>query len=655
MASLRPVRAVLASACVAILAACGGTASDPPSSSTAATDASGRPSTVAVDTSDSKSGAPAVDAHSFARPREARVTHVALDLTADFVSKTLRGTAALTIVRAPGASAVVLDTRGLDVSGAATRQGKPLEVARGVADPVLGQSMTVSLPEGVSEIVVSYATTPGAAALQWLDPSQTAGRRQPFLYSQGEAILTRTWIPTQDSPGIRQTYTARITVPPSLRALMSAEALTPDGVMGPGGRTFEFRSTQPIPPYLIALAVGDLAFRSLGPRTGVYAEPSVVEGAASEFAELERMVTAAEQLLGPYRWGRYDVLVLPPSFPFGGMENPRLTFATPTILARDRSLVSLLAHELAHSWSGNQVTNATWRDFWLNEGVTTYVENRIMEAVYGADRAATLRVLERRELTDEIESLGGMNAPDTILHVDLTGRDPDEGATTIAYNKGAAFLRLLEQTFGRERFDPYLRSYFERFAFQSITTAQFLADVRQRLIAGDADRDRSVRLDEWAYKPGLPDNYPMAESPALSAAGDRAHEFAAGAPAGSLNTRGWTTQEWQHFLTELSGPLSAAQLADLDRTFMFSASGNSEVLFLWLRLVIRSHFQPAMPALERFLTSQGRRKFVKPLFEDLMKQEWGKADAKRIYATARPLYHAVTRTTLDPIVEFRAP
>lgn len=623
----------------------------------------------------SRTSASERDLHSFARPEEARVTHVALNLTADFAAKTLVGTATLSIARAAGAVGVVLDTRGLRVSGVAAPDGRQLGLTRGTVDPILGQSLTVALPEGVSEIVVAYSTAPDAAALQWLTPSQTAGGKHPYLYSQGQAILTRTWIPTQDSPGIRQTYSARITVPTALRALMSAESLTPDGVDGPTGRTFEFRLTQPVPPYLIALAVGDLAFRSLGSKTGVYAEPSVVETAAAEFAELEQMVVAAEKLLGPYRWGRYDVLVLPPSFPFGGMENPRLTFATPTILARDRSLVSLLAHELAHSWSGNLVTNATWRDFWLNEGVTTYVENRIMEAVYGPERAAMLRVLQRRELLDNITELGGMDAPDTILHLDLAGRDPDEGATQIPYDKGAALLVLLEQTFGRERFDAYLRSYFDRHAFQSITTATFVADVRERLFAGGTPNDpaagatrdggraigtenattaapgrAAISLDEWIYKPGLPASAVVATSAALQAAGDRALAFAAGAAAASIRAQGWSTQEWLHFLAELPAMLSAAQLADLDRTFRLTQQGNSEVLFAWLRIAIRHRYQPAMPALERFLTTQGRRKFVRPLYEDLMGLEWGRPEARRIYAKARPLYHAVTTGTVDKIV-----
>src|SRR5690606_28777697 len=240
-----------------------------------------------------------------------------------------------------------------------------------------------------------------------------------------------------------------------------------------GRRAFRFRLDNPVPPYLIALGVGDIAFQSLGARTGVWTEPSMLERSAAEFTEVEAMVEAAEALYGPYIWGRYDLLVLPPSFPFGGMENPRLTFATPTIIAGDRSLVSLVAHELAHSWSGNLVTNATWDDFWLNEGFTVYFENRIMEAIYGAERAEMLRSLEWTELQAE---LAGLPARDQHLHLDLQGRDPDDGMTSIAYDKGALFLRTIEGIVGRERFDAWLRGYFQRNAYRPMTTALFLAD-----------------------------------------------------------------------------------------------------------------------------------------------------------------------------------
>jgi hypothetical protein len=625
-------------ACAAALAACAPAAVSP------AADAAPAPASTAM--------APLPrDIHSFARPDEARVTHVSVDLRTDFAAKTLAGTATLDVQTAPGAREIVLDTRDLQIQQVTDASGRALQWALGAADSVLGVPLTVQLPQGTRRIAIRYRTSPQAGALQWLTPEQTAGKRQPFLFSQGQAILTRTWIPTQDSPGIRQTYDARIVVPQGLTAVMSADMLTPQGEAADGGRAFRFRLDTPIPPYLIALAVGDLAFRATGPRTGVWTEPVTLERAAYELAELEKFVDAAEALYGPYRWGRYDVLVLPPSFPFGGMENPRLTFATPTILAGDRSLVSLVAHELAHSWSGNLVTNATWSDFWLNEGFTTYFENRIMEALYGRERANMLASLGWTTLQGNIEDVGGMNAPDTRLHIDLAGRDPDAGMTEIPYEKGATFLRTIEEAVGRERWDAYLRSYFDRHAFQPMTTETFLADLRANLIRGDAALEQRLMLEEWAYGPGLPANAVRRESDAFARVEAQTQRFVGGTPAAQLATAQWSTQEWQHFLGALPRGLSAAQLADLDRSFRLSEQGNSEILFAWLQIAVRHHYQPAVPALERFLTSQGRRKFVRPLFTNLMEQgEWGQALARRIYAVARPGYHPVTANSVDEIV-----
>jgi leukotriene-A4 hydrolase len=591
------------------------------------------------------------DIHSYARPEEARVTHVGLDLRADFAARTLAGTATLDVQAAPGADDIVLDTRGLDIQQVTDGSGQALRWELGAEDPILGRPLTVQLPAGTRRIAIRYRTSPEAGALQWLTPEQTAGKRHPFLFSQGQAILTRTWIPTQDSPGIRQTYDARITVPAGLTAVMSADMLTPQGESVEGGRAFRFRLDTPVPPYLIALAVGDLAFRATGPRTGVWTEPSVLDRAAYELAELEKFVDAAEALYGPYRWGRYDVLVLPPSFPFGGMENPRLTFATPTILAGDRSLVSLIAHELAHSWSGNLVTNATWSDFWLNEGFTTYFENRVMEALYGPERAAMLANLGWQGLQAGIEAAGGATGPDTRLHIDLAGRDPDAGMTDIPYEKGATFLRTLEEAFGRERWDAYLRGYFDRHAFQPMTTERFLEDLRAHLIRGDAELERRLMLEEWAYGTGLPANAVRRESGAFAAVEAQAQRFAGGTPAAQLATSQWSTQEWQHFLGALPRGLTPAQLGDLDRAFRLSEQGNSEILFAWLQIAVRHRYEPALPALERFLTSQGRRKFVRPLFANLMEQgEWGQAHARRIYQRARPGYHPVTSGSVDEIV-----
>ncbi|MDX1674060.1 MAG: M1 family metallopeptidase [Longimicrobiales bacterium] len=593
------------------------------------------------------------DPHSYANAEEARVAHVALDLTADFETRTLAGTATLDIVRTAGSSAIVLDTRALEIEAVRVAgTGEPLEWTLGEPDPVLGRPLRIMLPPGAEHLEIAYRTTDGAAAVQWLDPAQTSSGA-PFLFTQGQAILTRTWIPTQDSPGIRQTYSATITVPEGLVAVMSAETLTPEGESVDGQTRYAFRLDAPIPPYLIALGIGDLSFREVGPRTGVWAEPSVVDAAADEFAEMEAMLEAAEELYGPYRWGRYDVLVLPPSFPFGGMENPRLTFATPTILAGDRSLVSLIAHELAHSWSGNLVTNATWSDFWLNEGFTTYIENRIMEAVYGEAYARMLEQLGRTGLRSEIEDeLGGYESGETVLHLDLTGRDPDEGMTAIAYDKGAAFLRTIEHVVGRERFDAFLRRYFDTFAFQPMTTEKFLAYLDENLLEENPEWREAIRPRQWVYEPGLPENVPPVESEALVLAAEQADRFAAGTPAAELATAGWSTHEWLHFLQSLPRDLPHDRLRALDSTFELTQSGNSEILFEWLRLAIANRYEPAFVALEDFLTRQGRRKFLRPLYQDLAATEWGRARAVEIYRDARPMYHAISRNSIDETLDW---
>ncbi len=610
----------------------------------------------AADTGPLAIAARTADDHSYARPQEARVRHIDLDLTADFTAHQLKGTASLMLETEANAKQVVLDVKDLGVEKVTDASGAPLKYALGKADPMMGQSLTVELPQGAQKIVVRYHTEKGGTALQWLDPQQTAGKQKPFLFSQGEEINTRTWIPTQDSPAIRQTYSARITVPSDLVAVMSAKRLTPDGEAVPGHasqRTFRFDMDQPVAPYLIALAIGDIGFKEEGKNTGVYAEKAMLDKAAYEFADLEQMLDAAGKLYGPYKWGRYDVLVLPPSFPYGGMENPTLTFATPTVLAGDRSLVSLVAHELAHSWSGNLVTNATWEDFWLNEGFTVYFESRIMEQVYGKDRADMLKVLGYNDLLTDMKQLEADGHPEfTKLHPDLKGINPDDYFTDVPYEKGAAFLRVLEQRFGRKKFDAYLKGYFSRYAFQSMTTEAFLADLRQHLLHNDGDLEKELKVHDWIYGTGLPDNIIVPKSPLLDQVSAEISAFAAGGDPKALDVKDFGYPQWVYFLSHLPDNLTLDRIAALDSAFDFTHSHNSEIEFAWLMLAVQHHYTPALPTLRDFLTSQGRGKFCTPLYRALMQQPgWGPDLARRIYAEARPGYHELTRAAVDKVVK----
>lgn len=593
----------------------------------------------------------AEDVHSYANPREARVTHVALNLQADFSDHELAGTATLDIAAAPDAQKIVLDTDHLTITSVTDGDGRSLQYQLGSSDPIHGAPLTVTLGKARS-IVIDYHTAPDASALQWLAPEQTLGKKLPFLFSQGEPILNRSWIPTQDSPGIRQTWDATITVPEGMNVVMSGARKSTLGTLTKDGRrTFTYAMDKPVPSYLIALAIGDLRFEAISDNTGVWAEPAMVDKAAKEFADLPRFLDAAQDLYGPYRWGRYDLLILPPSFPYGGMENPMLTFVTPTAIAGDKSLVSLAAHELAHSWSGNLVTNATWNDFWLNEGFTTYAEGRIMEAVYGANREAMEQDLMWSDLQDTIAQLGGPTSPMTRLHVDIpASENPDSGMTQIAYDKGAEFLMTIEKAVGRDRFDAWLKDYFDRHAFAPQTSAGFLKDIRATLFKGDPKTAERIGLDRWVYQPGVPANAIHVQSAAFTRVDAAARAFAETGNAAAI-PGDMVTQETLRFISDLPRAIGTAKLTALDQRFHWSTTGNSEIRFAWLRLALASHYPPATASATEFLTGQGRLKFVVPLYSELMKQgEWGPALARKIYAAARPGYHPITQGAIDGIV-----
>jgi aminopeptidase N len=592
----------------------------------------------------------ALDTSTYAQPQVARVTHVDLDLALDFAARTVGGVATLDVIAAPIARDLVLDSRGLQISRVTDASGDELPFTIGKAEDGRGAPLTIGIGQGDENrrIVIQYSAAPDAEALQWLAPEQTAGGENPFLFSQGQAILNRTWIPTQDSPGIRQTWRARITAPKPLTVVMSGLRQGEPEDLGDGRRAFIFAMDKPVAPYLIALAAGDLAFREIGPRTGVWAEPAMLDAAAYETADTEKMVVAAERLYGPYRWGRYDMIVLPPSFPYGGMENPTLTFLTPTFIAGDRSLTGLIAHELAHSWSGNLVTNAVWGDGWLNEGVTSYFENRIVEEIYGKRRATQEALLSFTEIENALAEYGA-EAPGTALH------QPDDGESAgsgIVYDKGAAFLRTLEHAVGRDRLDAWLRQWFDNHAFQPATSAMIYQDLRTNL-ARDAAEGERLRLHEWIYDPGLPANVyrpdPAAFAEVDSAAA--AYQASRSIPPGA-EWSGWSSAERQRFLQKLPKELAASELVRLEERLGLSETENNEELFLWLQLALANRYQPAVPLAETFLATVGRAKFVRPLFKTLIEEgEWGRPIAKRIYAATRAGYHAVTREGVDKVMK----
>lgn len=579
----------------------------------------------------------AKDHHTYAKPNEARITHLNWRASVNFETKIITATAIYDFDNYTGTNELILDINKLDVKSVGV-DGKAVDFKVGSYDEFMGSSLTIPVEANSKKVSIDYVTRPDAKALLWVDGEM------PFLFTQSQAILARTWIPIQDSPGVRFTYEAEVTVREDLLPLMSATNPQTKNSSG----VYDFTMDQPVPAYLMALAVGDLEFRSISDRTGVYATPNLIDATEYEFQEMDDMLEAAEELYGKYAWDRYDLLVLPSAFPFGGMENPRLTFATPTIIAGDRSLVALVAHELAHSWSGNLVTNATWDDFWLNEGFTVYFEQRIMEAVYGKEFSEMLASLTLKGMYSEEAEIFDCCPHDTKLKLDLKGRDPDDGMTTIPYDKGYFFLRLIEETVGREKFDEFVKNYFDTFSFQVMDTETFVSYLKENLV--NEEYDKTIRMDDWIYGQRIPNNIPDIESDRIA----KVDEVLKSYVHKEINTKDipwgdWVYQEKYRFVNSLPADFDASRMAELDREFNIGQTGNMEIMFAWLKQSILKDYSAAYPKLEEFLVGVGRRKFLTPLYA-AMKEKGNIEMARDIYSKARPNYHSVAITTMDELL-----
>jgi len=584
------------------------------------------------------------DPHSYYDAAQPKARRLRLKLNVDFGAKRLHGEVALEFGKAIE-GVLDLDTKGLEIRSVQVPGHGPIPWELGELDAILGQRLRLEVPQGSQEIAITYTTGAEAMALQWLDPEQTEGKVAPFLFSQCQQIHARTMVPCQDTPVARIAYHAEVTVPEGLTAVMSAGPAG-DEATGDGRHTFRFNMPQPIPSYLMALAVGRLEARDLSPRARVWAEPETVAAAAWEFAGVEDMILKAEGLFGAYPWDRYDMLVLPPSFPYGGMENPRMTFLTPTLLAGDRSLVDVVAHELAHSWTGNLVTNASMEHFWLNEGFTVWAERRILRILHGEDAATLGWAMGQKALEDSLERF--KQEPHlTKLRLHLEGIDPDDAFSSIPYEKGARLVAALEREVGEDRFLRFLRDYMDAFRFTSITTEQFCAFAEAQLPGALEAVGASAYLDQ----PGMPDSAPQFHSVQLDKLTVLGESWGDGGRPSAHQIASWKPSELLVYLQKLPRQLSVQDCAWLDEHFQLMGRGNHEILVEWLTLAAAADYEPAFPRIREVLLRVGRMKYLRPLYGALGRSPRTRALAREIFAAASPGYHGLSRRVVASVLE----
>ncbi|HUE99771.1 MAG TPA: M1 family aminopeptidase/hydrolase [Anaerolineales bacterium] len=583
------------------------------------------------------------DPASYADLSQGRIKHIDFRIGVDFLTHALEIEATYQF-REPVHGSLFLDSFKLELLKAHTN-GRELEWEFDAQDEILGERLHLKGLKGDSTFTLTFRTSPEARALQWLNESQTAGGSHPFLYSQCQAIHARSVFPCQDTPSVRFTYSAEVEVPQGLVAAMAAEQV---GVEGGSWQThFRFRMPQPIPSYLFALAVGNLDFREFGPRTGIYAEPETIEAAAWEFAENERKMNEAEKLLGPYLWGRYDLLVLPPSFPYGGMENPRLTFLTPTAILGTRGHTSLITHELAHAWTGNLVTNATWQDFWLNEGWTTYAETRITEVLEGKDATDLHSAFNEKQLIAIMERVG-MGSPHTRLKLPAE-RDADSFTTIIPYYKGCFFLQECEYAVGREHFDAFIQKYMASFQFQSLTTEAFLDFLKTEL----PEVFEKVDVHKWIYETGLPDAEARhkPKSHLYEDVQQVLNDYELGIQPTKEQVQGWHRYQIMSFLQGLPRKISVEDCQYFDDILELEKRNDVAFLSYFYVIAVASGYEEVLPRVEQFMGKIGRMLYVLPIVRVMVDTEWSREHVRPLFERVRDRHHQITVHAMEGLLK----
>lgn len=607
------------------------------------------------------------DPNSLSNFYEIKTTNLDLNLKVSFEEKKLSGYVTLDMVAVTDTVAeIVLDTSYMNVENVSMVQsGKTtaLKFAIDARHEAFGCALRITLPTHLKTgsavaIRVDYETTEKCTALQWLEPSQTSGKKHPYLFSQCQAIHARSLVPCQDTPAIKLHYTASITTPKPLSALMSAlrvgSSESEDGMF----RTFKFHQKTSIPTYLIAIAVGNLAEREIGPRSSVWSEPEVVDAAAWEFEDTEKFICIAEELLTPYEWGLFDLLILPPSFPYGGMENPCLTFVTPTLLSGDKSLVDVAAHELAHSWCGNLVTTSNWTHFWLNEGWTVFMERKIVGRMHGEAVRQFSAIIGWKALEESIKTFGAKN-PLTALRPNLDGIDPDDSFSSVPYEKGFNLLYHLEQLLGGPSvFEPYMKANFKHFAHQSISTEDWKDFLYTYMQEHHGEEKlallKKVDWNTWFTSPGMPPVKCDFDRTLAEVCDSLAKRWDA---ARSQTARDFSPSDIENFTPEQKmvflercqeyEPFPHDVLQLMDKVYSMNGAKNSEIRFRWQILCLRGQWEAVFPHVVSFLLEQGRMKFVRPLYRNLHNCPGGSQLAKDTFVKNRRMYHPIAAALIE--------